>query len=92
MAILRFFSTMFSKIHATGGCGGLVFSENLEYHKRGRSMADRGKPFFDNDFNPKEPGKNIFAALNLNQDEISCAIGLSTLGKLESTINKRIEI
>ena len=86
------FSTMFSKIHATGGCGGLVFSEKLEYHQRGRSFADRGKAFFDDDFNSKEPGKNLFAALNLNQDELSCAIGLSTLGKLESIINKRIEI
>jgi len=89
---MAIFSTMFSKMHATGGCGGLVFSEKLEYHRRARSLADRGKAFFDDDFNPKDPGKNLFAALNLNQDELSCAIGLSTLGKLERMIEKRLDI
>jgi len=89
---IAFFSTMFSKNHASGGCGGLVFTENQELYKLIRSHADRGKPFFKEDFNPKDPGQFLFAALNLNQDEVSCAIGLSTLKKLQGTIERRLKI
>ena len=86
------FSTMFSKNHATGGCGGLVYTEKRELYWRARSYADRGKPFDKSDFNPKDPRGFLFPSLNFNQDELSCAIGLSTLAKLQDTIDRRLEI
>lgn len=83
------FSTMFSKNHSSGGCGGLVYTRDRDLYWRIRSVADRGKPFDDPDFQPKDPTDYRFPALNLNLDEISCAIGLSTLGKLSDTIGRR---
>jgi len=89
---LAAFSTMFSKIHATGGCGGLVYTKNEEIYWLIRSLADRGKPFHSPDFNPKDPREFLFPALNFNLDELSSAIGISTLSKLQETIEKRYKI
>jgi dTDP-4-amino-4,6-dideoxygalactose transaminase len=86
------FSTMFSKNHSTGGCGGVVYTRDEGLYWRARSLADRGKPFQREDFDPKNPSTFLFPALNFNQDEISCAIGLSTLGKLQDIIDRRAEI
>jgi perosamine synthetase len=86
------FSTMFSKNHASGGCGGIVFTKKEELYQIIRSMADRGKPFFKADYNPKDPRQALCAALNFNQDEISCAIGSATLAKLDKTILQRTKI
>ena len=86
------FSTMFSKGHSTGGCGGLVYTENEDYYWLIRSLADRGKPFRNPDFDMKNPSENLFPALNFNLDELSCAIGLSTLSRLQEIIDKRYEI
>lgn len=86
------FSTMYRKSHATGGCGGIVYTRDEDLYWRARSLADRGKPFNTPNFNPKNPAKFLFPALNLNLDELSCAIGLSTLSHLQETIDKRFVI
>lgn len=86
------FSTMFSKQHATGGCGGLVYTRNQELYNLIRAASDRGKAFHDPNFNPKNPGQSLMPALNFNLDELSCAIGLSTLAKLDRTIDRRLEL
>ncbi len=86
------FSTMFSKNHATGGCGGVVYTENEEYYWLIRSLADRGKPFHYENFDPKNSNKFLFPALNFNLDELSCAIGYSTLSRLQNTIETRYKI
>lgn len=86
------FSTMFSKAHSTGGCGGLIFTEDPDLYWKMRSLADRGKPFRKPDYDPKDPRWNLHPALNFNLDELSCAIGLSTLSRLEDTICRRIDI
>ena len=84
------FSTMFSKLHATGGCGGVVYTENEELYWLVRSHADRGKPFAQiSDFDPKNPSKFRWPALNFNLDELSAAIGISTLSRLQDTLTKR---
>ena len=83
------FSTMFSKNHSTGGCGGVVFTLDEELYWKVRAFADRGKSFGSDGFNPKEPSGFLFPALNFNLDELSCAIGASTLSKLERTIERR---
>ncbi|MCX7049240.1 MAG: DegT/DnrJ/EryC1/StrS aminotransferase family protein [Candidatus Sumerlaeota bacterium] len=86
------FSTMFSKAHATGGCGGIVYTHEERLYRRVRSLADRGKDFFRPDFNPKDPTQNLFPALNCNLDELSCAIGLTTLRRLPDIIERRLRI
>ncbi len=86
------FSTMFSKNHATGGSGGLVYTMNEDYYWTVRSLADRGKPFSRKGFDLKDPSEFLYPALNYNLDELSCAIGLSTLSKLPETINKRNQL
>ncbi len=85
------FSTMYRKNHATGGCGGVVYTKNQELYRLARANADRGKPFFDNDYNEKNPATFLFPALNLNQDELSCALGSYTLSKLDATRQKRLK-
>jgi dTDP-4-amino-4,6-dideoxygalactose transaminase len=84
------FSTMYRKAHATGGCGGVIFTRSQQLYNLVRAFADRGKPFERPDFNEKNPTTFLFPALNLNLDEVSCAIGLKSLEKLDDTIKKRI--
>ncbi len=83
------FSTMFSKLHATGGCGGLVYTRDAARYQRVRALADRGKNFGDPQFAPREPATFLFPALNCNQDELSCAIGASTLARLPDILERR---
>ena len=84
------FSTMYRKNHSTGGCGGVVFTQERKRYDLIRSYADRGKPFSKDDFDEKNPATFLFPALNLNIDEISCAIGIKTLSKLDTIIKKRL--
>lgn len=84
------FSTMYRKAHITGGCGGIIFTKNEDFFRTSRAFADRGKPFWINDFDDKNPNQFLFPSLNFNQDEISCAIGIQSLKRLDETIEKRI--
>jgi len=86
------FSTMFTKAHASGGCGGLVYVKDETLYWRVLSFADRGKNFLDADFDPRNLSRNLFPALNFNQDELSCAIGLASLQKLPHILARRNEI
>ena len=83
------FSTMYRKAHATGGSGGVVFTLDEELFHRARVHSDRGKPFWREGFNDKDPTTFLCAAMNFNTDEISCAIGLESLAKLPQTIERR---
>lgn len=85
------FSTMYRKSHATGGCGGVLFTKEEGRYWLIRAYADRGKPFARADFDEKNPGLFLFPALNLNIDELSCAIGIRTLSKLDDTISRRVD-
>ena len=60
------FSTMYSKAHSTGGCGGIIFTQDKKRYDLIRACADRGKPFFKENFEEKNPGTFLFPALNLN--------------------------
>ena len=86
------FSTMFSKAHATGGCGGLIYTQDEGLFRKIRYSADRGKPLPCENHNQKNPAFNHFPALNLNLDEISCSIGRVTLGKVDQRMHRRREI
>lgn len=84
------FSTMYRKIHITGGSGGVVYSNDLDLFRNALAHADRGKPRWRPDFNDRDPSGYLFPALNWNTDELSCAIGISSLRRLRDTIVKRL--
>jgi perosamine synthetase len=84
------FSTMYRKAHVSGASGGLVFSRDRDLFRRALAHADRGKPSWEKDFDDRDPNNFLFPALNLNTDEISCAIGLASLARLSDTILRRL--
>ena len=84
------FSTMYRKAHMTGPSGGVVYSRDLEIYRRALAHADRGKPRWREDFNDRDPSGYLFPALNHNTDEISCAIGIASLNRLDKTIMRRL--
>jgi perosamine synthetase len=83
------FSTMYRKAHMTGPSGGVVYSRDLDLFRRALAHADRGKPRWRDDFSDRDPRGYLFPALNHNTDEISCAIGVASLGRLDKTIMRR---
>ena len=74
----------------TGGAGGVVFTNDIDLHHRALAMADRGKPSWQPDFDDRNPNQFLFPALNFHTDEISCAIGVSSLQRLRQTLLKRL--
>ncbi len=84
------FSTMYRKAHITGASGGIVYSRDLELFRRALAYADRGKPRWRPDFDDRNPSTFLFPALNHHSDEISCAIGLASLRRLNDTIVRRL--
>jgi perosamine synthetase len=84
------FSTMYRKAHMTGGSGGVVYCRDLELYRQALAHADRGKPRWRDDFSDRDPSSYLFPALNHHTDEISCAIGVASLGRLDQTIMRRL--
>lgn len=84
------FSTMYRKNHMTGGSGGIVYSRNLGLYRNALAHADRGKPKWVKDFDDRNPEHFLFPALNWNNDELSCAIGIASLRRLNDTIRRRV--
>lgn len=85
------FSTMYRKNLIAGSSGGLVFTKDKDLYHLALAYADRGKQTWRTDLNQNDPSSALFPALNLNTDEISCAIGSASLKRLQETIDKRVE-
>lgn len=83
------FSTMYRKNLAAGASSGLVFTRNFDLYRRALSYSDRGKPLWRLDLNLNDPGHAFFPALNWNSSEMSNAIGLASLRRLENTNERR---
>lgn len=83
------FSTMYRKSLHTGGSGGVVFSADLLTGNAIIEESDRGRPKWSSGYRAGDPGHATVSALNFNTDEISCAIGLASLNRLENTIQLR---
>jgi len=81
---IAFFSTMSSKLHSTGGQGGVVYSNKKKLINKSKMIADRGKLIISNKFR----GKYESVGLNCNIDEISAAIGNVQIKKLPSIIKR----
>jgi dTDP-4-amino-4,6-dideoxygalactose transaminase len=84
------FSTMYRKNHMSGGSGGIVYSRDLELYRNALAHADRGKPKWLKDFDDRNPEHFLFPAMNWNNDELSCAIGVASLRRLTDTIRRRV--
>lgn len=84
------FSTMYRKNLIAGSSGGLIYTKNKDLYHLALAHADRGKQTWRTDINQNDPSHALFPALNLNTDEISCAIGVSSLNRLQETIDKRV--
>jgi dTDP-4-amino-4,6-dideoxygalactose transaminase len=80
------FSTSTYKHHATGGQGGVVYTQDEELYWRARRLADRGKPF------NLETDGNVVASLNFNQDDLSAAIGSVQLEGLPDLVERRRDL
>jgi perosamine synthetase len=84
------FSTMYRKAHMTGASGGVVYCRDLDLYRKALAHADRGKPRWLDEFTDRDPSNYLFPALNFHTDEISCAIGVASLGRLDKTIMRRL--
>lgn len=83
------FSTMYRKASIAGASGGVIFSKNIDIYHQALAHADRGKPRWLDNFDDRNPAQYLFPALNLNTDEISCAIGLSSINRLDISRGRR---
>ena len=83
------FSTMYRKNLAAAASSGLVFTQSDALYNLALSYADRGKPVWRSDIDLRNPGYAFFPALNWNTDDLSCAIGLANLRRLEDTNERR---
>jgi dTDP-4-amino-4,6-dideoxygalactose transaminase len=84
------YSTMYRKASMTGGSGGVVYTRDREVYRRALAHADRGKPRWMDGFDDRNPSQFLFPALNFHSDEISCAIGLASIARLEDTRQRRL--
>jgi dTDP-4-amino-4,6-dideoxygalactose transaminase len=84
------FSTMYRKTLTAGASGGLVYSMDEDIYRQALAHADRGKPVWRDDINTNDPGIALFPALNFNTDELSCAIGLASLRRLQQSVDRRV--
>jgi len=85
------FSTMYRKASITGSTGGVIFTTNGDVFQQIVAHADRGKPRWREDFDDRNPAQYLFPALNFNSDEISCAIGIASIQRLDETRRRRLE-
>lgn len=85
------FSTMYRKSLMSGSSGGVVYTRDLDLHRRALSCADRGKQSWRTDINQNDPSNALFPALNFNNDEFSCAIATSSLRRLPATVAARAD-
>ncbi|MDD4951776.1 MAG: DegT/DnrJ/EryC1/StrS family aminotransferase [Desulfovibrionaceae bacterium] len=84
------FSTMYRKTLTAGASGGLVWAPDLATYRLALGHADRGKPSWRTDIDLRNPGHALFPALNFNTDELSCAIGLASLKRLDDCVAARV--
>lgn len=85
------FSTMYRKNLAAGASSGLVYTKDFALYRQALSLSDRGKPLWRLDLNLNDPGNVLHPALNWNSSEMSNAIGLASLRRLDDTNQRRRE-
>ena len=85
------FSTMYRKTLTAGASSGLVYTRDYETYCEIVAYADRGRPKLKPGYDKSDPGDYLYPSLNFNTDELSSAIGISSLKRLEATIQQRVD-
>ena len=83
------YSTMYRKTLTAGASGGIVYSKDIDVYHQAFAYADRGRPKWKKDYNGSDPGDALFPSLNFNTDELSCAIGIASIKRIQKTIDER---
>lgn len=86
------FSSMYRKTFNTSSSGGMVFSKQQWLYQKAVEYSDRGRKKWDLSMNAKDGGDIDVLSHNFNTSEISCAIGLSSLQRIDMAINKRCQL
>tara|TARA_R110001606_G_scaffold363289_1_gene517306 strand:+ start:16249 stop:17496 length:1248 start_codon:yes stop_codon:yes gene_type:complete len=84
------FSTMYRKNHISGASGGIVYTKDQNLYHQALAHADRGKPRWLEGFDDRDPNHFLFPAMNFHTDELSCAIGIASLARIDETKIKRL--
>ena len=84
-------STGSRKIQTSGANGGVVYSTDRDLMRKAVAYADRGKPKLDVGFEERNPNTYVLPALNLNADEMGCAMGIASVLRLDRTRANRME-
>jgi len=72
-----------------GASSGLIFTKDFETYRTALSYSDREKPVWRLDLNPRDPQYASFPAMNWHSSEMSNAIGLASLRRLDRTNEPR---
>lgn len=83
-------STMYRKAHISGSNGGAILTDDPALYRRSVMNADRGKDKLATGFDDRDPAHYDLPGLNFNLDEIACAIGVASLGRLDETRKNRM--
>ena len=86
------FSSMYRKTFNTSSSGGIVFTKHQTLYQKAVEYSDRGRKKWDLSINAKDGGDIDIISHNFNTSEISCAIGISSLERIETAINKRCKL
>jgi dTDP-4-amino-4,6-dideoxygalactose transaminase len=84
------FSAMYRKASIAGPSSGVVYSRDEALYRKALAHADRGKPRWLPGFDDRDPSQFLFPALNLHTDELSCALGIASIERLDETRARRL--
>ena len=86
------FSTMYRKTLQTSSCGGIIYTKSEGIYNESIEYSDRGRKKWSESYNPSNPGSCTKITHNFNASELNCAVGVASLKRIDSTINKRIAV
>jgi len=86
---LAVFSLMYRKNISSSGSAGIIVVNDDVYSNKVLAYSDRGKPLWKKNLYLNDPGLSLFPALNHNSNEFTAAITLSSLNRINKTIEKR---
>ena len=82
---------MYRKTLSSGASGGIIFTKNKSLFNKTLAFSDRGKPLWKRNYDFRNQDLQLFPALNWNTDEFSCAIGKSSLKRLDLSNKLRLK-
>tara|TARA_B100001173_G_C15798120_1_gene466420 strand:+ start:41 stop:670 length:630 start_codon:yes stop_codon:yes gene_type:complete len=83
---------MYRKTLNTSSSGGIVFTKDEALHRIATEYADRGRKKWNKSADARDGGDIERFSLNFNSNELSCAIGIASLQRLDTTIAKRRQL